>query len=270
MHIKTYAMVFASLMTLAFAVGASEIFASFNQSSNSLRLDVVTDKESYLVGELINLKFKILNQSERQISLYPGSTVWDGYIGVFLAYQGEDFKRYRGPEWGLRDVYYKENLLLNPGESFESDATMLCNPILQTGHLNEVAAQRARERENLVQGNYVLSRPGFYFVKAILRDPKTRDIVESTPIRIVAEMPQGDDLEVWNKIRGRRDYAYFIQTGSLGVPTDESTKKVAEQLEGIVRIHPTSKYARQMRKGLNEHRAVVDKLSKDEPPTRRN
>jgi hypothetical protein len=143
---------------------------------------------------------------------------------------------------------------------------MLCNPVLQTGHLNEVAAQRARTRENLVQGNYVLSRPGFYFVKAILRDPKTRDVVESTQIRIVAEMPQGDNLEVWNKIKGRRDYAYFIQTGSLGLPTDESTKNVAEQLEAIVRLHPTSKYAGQIRRSLNEHRAVVDKLSKDNFP----
>lgn len=267
---RTYAMVLVSLVTLALAVGASKVFASFNQSSNPLRLDVVADKESYLLGEPINLKFKILNQSERQISLYPGSTVWDGYIDVFLAYQGEDFKRYRGPEWGLRDVYYKENLLLNPGETFESDATMLCNPVLQTSHLNEVAAQRARTRENLVQGNYVLSRPGFYFVKAILLDPKTREVVESTPIRIVAEMPQGDDLEVWNKIKSRRDYAYFIQTGSLGGSTEEATKKVVEQLERIVRLHPTSKYAEQMRKSLNEHRAVVDKLSKDNLPNRNN
>lgn len=270
MNVRIYVTVLASVVALASVLAAPKIFASFNQTSSPLRLDVVTDKEKYLVGEPVYLRFKIVNQSDRQISLYAGSTVWDGYIDVFVAFQGEDFKRYRGPQWGLRDVYYKEPVILNPGEVFESEATMLCNPLQQTSHLNETAAKRAQQRENLVQGNYVLSSPGFYFVRASLRDPKSSDIVESSSVRIVAEMPQGDDLEVWNKIKDRRDYAYFIQTGSLANPSDERTKKVAEKLQQIVSLHPTSKYADEIRKSLNEHRAVVDKSRKEGLPIKEN
>ena len=165
--------------------------------------------------------------------------------------------------WGVRDAIHIEPLILKPGEAFESEAVMLCNPVLETSHLNEATAKRARERENLVQGNYVLTKPGYYFVKAILRDPRSDNIIESTPVRIFADRPQGDDLDVWNKIKDRRDYAFFIQTGSVGNVGDQHSKKVANDLQEIVTLHPTSKYADKIRKSLNEYREVVNKSNSD-------
>ena len=262
MKVRTCLMI-AVIIALASGLLAARSVHYAEHSSNPLRFDVDTDKEQYLVGEEVHLNFKVVNQSDRQVSLYPGSTVWDGYIDVFVAYQGEDFRRYRGPMWGVRDAIYKEPLILKPGEAFESEAVMLCNPVLETSHLNDAAAKRAQKRENLVQGNYVLTKPGYYFVKAILLDPKSDNIIESSPVRSFADRPQGDDLDVWNKIKDRRDYAFFIQTGSVGNVGDQHSKKVANDLQEIVTLHPTNKYADKIRKSLNEYREVVNKFNSD-------
>ena len=85
MKVRTCLMI-AVIIALASGLLAARRSVHYaEQSSNPLRFDVDTDKEQYLVGEEVHLNFKVVNQSDRQVSLYPGSTVWDGYIDVFVA-----------------------------------------------------------------------------------------------------------------------------------------------------------------------------------------
>lgn len=106
-----------------------------------LMLEVQSDKGRYLPGELISLRFKVINASGGPVYLYKGSDVGTGCLKIFIAFEGERYKEYRGPSWGIKDVVYEEPFLrLFPGDVFETQATILHNIPIQTSHLDEYTA----------------------------------------------------------------------------------------------------------------------------------
>lgn len=231
-----------------------------SQDSTDIVLEIKTDKENYLLGELITLRFKVTNKSDQPVAVDKNSSVYTGSIEVFVAYEKGQFKKYYGPRWGTLDVGGNSSFELKPGDSFESEATLLQNPHLDTSHLNENAAKHALEQANLVEGNYLLSRPGTYYIKAILHDGETKKVLESEPIQVIADEPQADDLEIWEKIKDDRSYGYFIQTGGLSEhPAGAKTMKMVKHLDELITRHPHSKYATMINSGLSKHKEKLDK-----------
>jgi len=91
-------------------------------------------------------------------------------------------------------------------------------------------------------GKLCINETGLLLVKAILLDPKSDNIIESSPVRnLCATGHNGDDLDVCEQeSRTGADYAcFFIQTGSVGNVGDQHSKKVANDLQEIVTLHPT-------------------------------
>ena len=232
------------------------------QNRDGLTLEVQADKESYLPGEMNTLHFRIINKSNTSTSLYRGSTVWDGNLRVFIADNNGGFREYFGPSWGTKDTYYKDPIRLAPNQSFETEVTVLWNHRLDTAHLNKIYAKNVDGER--IKTNYALTDPGTYYIKAILYNPLTQNVVESESIQVTVEEPQGADLEIWNKIKVDGNYGLFIQTGGLMEhPKGAKTVKVANDLENVLSQHPDSRYANSIRSSLSKRKEALDRLERD-------
>jgi hypothetical protein len=98
------------------------------------------------------------------------------------------------------------------------------------------------------------------FIKAILNDEQLANKIESEPIRVIVEEPQGVDREVWNKIKRDGKFALFMQTGELGErPDGPKTKQIVTILTEIERTTPTTRYIGKIRSGLAKQRSLLEK-----------
>lgn len=248
----TVSAVLAACVSLAFGRQGGQA----RPGSGLLTLELKPDRESYLPGELVTITCRVVNNSGGPVALFRGSTVRDGYLKVFVSDGRGDFKEYRGPGWGARDADFDEPITLEPGQAFETEATVLWNQRLETAHLSkDYAESLGRTR---ITADYAFPDPGVYSVKAVLYDPLNKTRVESEPTRLVIETPRGGDLEVWNAIKGNGQYALFMQTGGLAErPTGPKTKAVAESLEGLLKSHANSRYSNQIGASLNRRRAMT-------------
>jgi hypothetical protein len=253
-----------SLMSIGL-LSTGYVFSGYRlmQSVEGLTLKVQVDKENYLPGEIISLHFSIKNESPAPLSLYRESTVWDGNLKVFIAHGTGPFREYVGPGWGTRDKLPGEPLKLNPSQSFETEATVLWNQKIETSHLNELYAKKlAKQRINT---DYALAEPGTYYVKAILHNPKTGTDIESRPLLLTVEEPQGTDLNIWKTLKQNGEYALFIQTGGLlEHPKDPKTVKMARELKDLASQNPGSHYTKSIRSSLSKHKETMERTEPDQ------
>lgn len=240
------------------AIALSQSEGSVSQDIKRLTLQVKADKESYLPGEMISLNFKVLNNSTEPVLLPKSIDVQTGYLQVFIADESGKYNQYIGPRWGLVDVVGGKAIKLAQGESFETSATVLHNKTIETAHLSEIAsAELAKDR---IKTEYVLPQPGMYFIKAVLNDDQLTNKIESEPIRVIIEEPQGTDREVWNKIKHDGDFALFMQTGELKErPNGPKTKQIVATLSEIESSYPTTRYISKIRSGLAKQRSLLEK-----------
>lgn len=236
------------------------------QEFGQLTLAVQADKGSYLLGDLITLKFRLVNKSKEVVFLQAYPDVFHGELGVFIAYADKRFRGYLGPGWGLNGRTGKHRIPLGPGEIYETEATVLYNHRFETSHLNEDAARPIKEK--LIGTEYALPKSGTYHIKAIL-SLGSKNEIESEPIEIRINEPQNiDDVEVWNVLKSDPEYAYFIQTGSTKTgpskkhPGYAKSQRVVENLENIVNFYSASRYGEHIRSALAKHRASIKRLKK--------
>lgn len=124
------------------------------------------------------------------------------------------------------------------------------------------AKSYGKERINT---DYALTNPGIYYIKAALYNPLSGNTVESEPVSIIVEEPQGDDLETWNKIKEDGKYGLFIQTGGLiEHPKGRKTIEVINNLEKILSLHQNSRYADSIRFALSKHQKAIEQIEKKE------
>ena len=262
MRMKKLWLTLGFMVAVLFGTGYALSGNGLPQNANSLALEVFGDKQIYLTGEMVSLHFKITNRSNASTSLQGDPTVWEGNLKVFIAQGTGPFREYFGPGWGTRDVLRWEPLKLLPGESFETDATVLWNQKVETSHLSELYAKKlARQRLNT---DYAMSDAGQYYVKAVLNSPQTGTTVESAPLSLTIEEPQDSDLDIWKALKQNPDYALFIQTGGLlEHPKGPKTVKVAGELETLLSRHPDSHYANRIRQSLSKRQEEIEKMERD-------
>ena len=225
-----------------------------------LALSVRSDHNAYLPGEPVGLKFKITNKTDAPVSIDGGADVWHGQLKVLIAYQGESYKEYLGPQWGLKDELDSETII-EPNGFFDTEATILYNHPLQSAHLSALYTEENAAKR--VETEYALARVGEYRVKAILHVSESEDAIESEPIQITIEAPKGNDLAVWNKIKDNPSYGYFIQTGDLKAhPDSRKAGRVVETLEEVLNSNPNNRYAGHIRQSLAKFKSSVGDLKK--------
>jgi hypothetical protein len=253
-----YMALVALVSMLCTAIVLSQSDNSASKDIKLLTLQVKADKDSYLPGEVITLNFKILNNSRESVLLSKSADVQTGQLQVFIADESNQYNQYSGPRWGLVDVIGGRYITLSPGESFETTATVLHNRRVETSHLSKNAA--AEIKKGRIQTDYVMPQAGMYFIKAVLIDDALASKIESEPVGIVIEEPQGADLEVWNKLKSDGDYGLFIQTGEIAERADgPKTKEIVGTLKEIENSYPTSKYLNHIRAALAKQRKILEK-----------
>jgi hypothetical protein len=231
---------------------------AFGQVSG-LALQVQANKQAYILGEPVGLRFTVTNRSNSRISLPGGADVQRGSLRVFIAYESDGYKQYIGPKWGTIDIVGGRPTELNPGASLQTEATVLYHHSFPTAHLNQRSAGQITQK--YIETVYALARPGTYRIKAVLSVSRSANLVESSPIQIQVSEPRGVDLQVWNVLRNDADYGYFLHTGGPnGHPTSARTRQIVQTLEGIVTSYPTSTYAANIRQSLSSYRASLDRL----------
>lgn len=255
-------------VSLAAAAAALVVSSSFvlsrqgdgpGETLTGLAFEVKPEKHSYLPGEPVVMSLKVTNRSGAPVLFNADSDVWHGYVKIFVAAEGEDYGEYVGPDWGLEDSVRARRVKLEPGQSFETSASVLYNHRVATGHLNEAAARHAAAGR--LGREYALATPGRYAIKAVLYGADFRSKLESGPVRVEVREPVGPDAEVWRVLSGNPKFGYFIQSGSLGEnPAGPQARELITTLEGLLQSYPASGYAERIRHSLVQYRAMLEKI----------
>ena len=169
---------------------------AFKQLKNDLplRLEVSSEKQTYVTGEMVKLNFELTNEGDKAIRLPYRPDVSTGYLDVWIAFDGQEFNRYNNTTWGRME---RSGPTLQPGQSFKSQAAVLWNSKPDISHLRPDVAK------GKIMTDYAFPKAGVYLVKAIASIPDANSDailakIESEPIQIVVNEPVGDDLKVWN------------------------------------------------------------------------
>ncbi len=166
-HYHSMFTVILAMVSLFFAVGQVH-----SQTKEGTWLAMATEKSDYFPGEMVSLKFTIGNGSDSTLTIEPPS-VERGSLRLYISEDGEKYREYIGPDWGLSEGRSKLQLELKPGDQFETGGMMLFNYKVPTFHLTESYAEEIRSER--IDTDYVISRAGRYYLKAVLDSPHTKD-----------------------------------------------------------------------------------------------
>src|SRR5688500_16780870 len=103
-HHKIFSSVIIFLALTSVAGWTNRADASRRFENDSvLTFKVISDKQTYILGEEVKLNFKVINEGDKPVLLYS-PTVYNGYMKVWISTDGEEYKRYSGnSDWGLDD-----------------------------------------------------------------------------------------------------------------------------------------------------------------------
>jgi hypothetical protein len=172
-------------------------------------------------------------------------SVENGYLHIWIASSDQNFKEYKGSNWGNKDG----GKGVRAGDTFKTQITLLWN---------QRTPQNPTVMKDRLATDYVFSTSGVYFIKATasIWDNDQKNTVESEPIQIVVDEPVGDDLIVWNSIKNNSEFAYFMQEGNFLTSKTEEREKLQKEVEEISTKCPNSILAGQMKTSLEKYQAT--------------
>lgn len=240
-------------------VAQAQPAASQPTSLDGLTMLVRPDKRIYTLGEPVHLAVRLVNTSPRAIVIPAEADVWTGHVEVFIASQPGEYARCTGPGWGLRDLLAEEARILQPGDSWTTQATILYNHGVRTDHL--APAARAEMRGRLLNSGFAFRSPGVYYIKVAVYGFNFADALQSADVQVAMTEPQGVDRDVWNALNARPELAYFLHTGGPhGHPHSDESVALVETLERLAATDPSSRYAEAIRARIAAHEKAVEEL----------
>lgn len=234
------------------------IFASSNLAqSGKVSFQIKIDKNNISLGEIVNLEFEFTNDGEAAVQI-PSGGVMTGNIEVFIAKKGESYRKYFRSDWGRKNERVATLLPNQKHKTDSTNATILWNGKPNYSHLNPDAAKRADKQDNKILTDYAFPDAGKYLVKAtscLIDEVKgCSTFIESKPIEIIVNQPIGEDLEVWNQIKGNRRIAMLMQNSSFSTGKD-TEEQLTKQVEQILEKYPNSVYSSYLKPNLEKARA---------------
>ena len=241
------------------------------KASNEVDVNLNISKDVVQLGETLSIETRITKNASVPIYLEGDSNY---AVAIKIAFkEDKDYKLYvpKGPLISLDGVYMP--IQINPKETLDNQITVLWNNKPKVSHLNADAAKPYVEGRILT--DYAFPEAGTYYIKAVttvLKDKKPVS-VESEPIKIIVEEPQGEDLEVWKKIKDNGEFAYFIQEGEItrGYHKPEEQAKFQQEVDDIVNHYPNSFLSGQIKQSLvkfqaqeAKKKAYLEKMNKPE------
>jgi hypothetical protein len=230
------------LLLFCLTIGAtSATFVYLKVSSSSkLKVTVSFSKDTYNLGESINPLFELKNEGTEPVVIWDKFGVETGFLRV-IATKDKDSANiiFGNSKWGTKDFIGKT--VLSSNEVKQSTSGILWY------------------NDKNGKPQFKLSEAGIYYFKirykVFLEEGKPSFLeIESEPVKITITEPQGEDLEVWNKIKDNGNFAYFIQEGDMLIPTykPEERAKFQAEVEDILQKYPNSFYAQSLRQSLDK------------------
>lgn len=208
------------------------------------------NKETFVLGEPITVEFEFTNTGESPV-LIGAQGVEVGGLKIFIANKNGEYKEYFASGWGRKQG---QKITLEPSQSLKyNGATILWNGKPNVSHLNEDAAKRILAGK--ITTEYALPEPGVYFIKGLSYIGENATPIESEPIKIVVNQPVGDDLEVWNQIKGNKEIAYLMQKGGFDAGKEAEKEQLTNQVEQIFEQYPNSIYSSYLKPNLEKYKA---------------
>jgi hypothetical protein len=229
-------------------------------SSKEVEVSLSSAKDSYRLGEIPYFDIILKNKGTEKLSFLNTFNVYSGGISIYISKGNKErFIEYLNRSWGTDDGFYG-NLTLNQNESKVQTTALLWNdkPKIADTLAPEVIK---RATEGKINTDYVFMDVGTYFVKVTYAihflNEKKPVVIESEPIKITITEPEGEDLDVWKRIKDDGNFAYFIQEGETLIPgyKTEERAKFLQEVEQILIDHPNSFYTESLRQSLEKFRA---------------
>lgn len=255
MKIKNINLTVAVLLVALFLSVSWAVIGFTNNRSNSQKLEFKTKmaKSSFVLGEPVEVVFEVQNQGEKTEAI-PSKGVETGSLKVFISNQNEDYKRYVASGWG-RELDY--GTTLEPEQTYVYKATVLWNGKPEVSHLNAEAAKRILSRK--ITTEYAFPKLGNYFIKGVSQIGENASKVEFKPAQIIINEPVGDDLKVWNQIKGNREIALLMQVGEFDTSKDEEKENLVREIEQIIVQYPNSIYSSYLKPNLEKYKVSEEK-----------
>lgn len=269
-NIKVNYVAFSVFAFVMFSVSWSMV--GYMQTSNEnagLSFKGYANKETFVLGEPTSIEFKFSNNGKTSLAVHQLG-VENGILKIFVAGQNGEYKRFWGYGWGQR---LGRMLSLAPGESHSyREATILYQGKIETEGLSEKAIRS--KLDGNVTTEYAFPEPGIYFIKGLSSyadivpsfgsdlPPIEVKSIESEPIKVVIKEPDGEDLEVWNQIKGNEEIALLMQAGSFNTSNEAAKEKLVSQVEQIIEKYPSSTYSMYLRPNLEKYKANEERRNK--------
>lgn len=201
------------------------------------------------MGEVIDVVFQINNGTNRPLSVNK-SGIATGGLKLFISQDGENYREYVGPGWGLVDLSGEVPVKIEAGDNFETRSSVLFNHHIPTAHLSPLYAEKYRRER--IDTEFVATRAGRYWLKAIFRDGIIA--LESEPLAIEISEPDRLDAEVWERIKTDGAFAYLLHIGQVKYrPDSDESRRFLESAQQIVEEFPGSIIAERIREKLAEY-----------------
>jgi hypothetical protein len=208
------------------------------------------NKETLNLGEPITVEFEFTNTGENPVMI-GAEGVEVGSLKIFIADKGGEYKRYTSGAWGRERG---RKITLEPNQSLKyKGAVILWNGKPNVSHLNEDAAKLVLAGK--ITTEYALPEPGVYFIKGLSYFGENATPIESEPIKVVIKEPVGDDLEVWNQIKGNKEIAFLMQHGGFDTGKDARKEQLMTKVEQIIVQYPNSIYSGYLKPNLEKYKA---------------
>jgi hypothetical protein len=252
------AIIFGLLVFLVW--GTAKVVKTQSLENTKLEIQLSFPKTSYMTGEVVNLNFEVKNKTNKILTVRNSLTSEAGYLHLFISKETDkNFKEFIGAGRGQSDMVYK-NVNIKPDGSLSHMEIMYWNakPNISDSIAPDVIERASKEK---ILNDYAFSEPGVYYVKATcwihFITQSNPILFESKPIKITITEPEGDELEVWNKIKDNGDFAYFIQEGDMLIPSykPEERAKFQTEIEQILADYPNSFYAVSLSQSLSKFKA---------------
>lgn len=232
-----------------------------NTTANGLTLKGEPSKKKLILGEPLTVEFAFINRGEKAVDV-AGTGVESGGLKIYIAKkQDGEYKEYFIGSWGRQRGRY---ITLEPGKTYKLElASILWHGLPRVSHLNEVAAERLLKGK--ITTEYAFQEPGIYLLKGRSYFGGNASPIESEAIEIEIQQPTGENLEVWNKIKGDKQIARLLQNASFDTDQSETKQRLIQTVEQLLLHHPNSLYSGYFRPNLQKYKTDEERRNRAYP-----
>lgn len=220
----------------------------------NFKLEARASKQIYQLGEPVYLTLVLVNVTNRDVSFAWCFSVGAGEIQVFISEGKNNFKELNAG-WGSVDAICPTTL--KPNGRLEVNPKILWNfKPEESPNINPDVYERQKAVN--IWSAFAFHNVGTHYLRA------RNGALESDPIQITITAPDGEDLEVWNKIQDSNDFAFLLQRDELYIQSYRIKEREVfqQKVETLINQYPNSFLAKSLETSLNKFKAKEAKRRK--------